>query len=161
MATGIFILLVQRLWDGSVGKYFLSWDPWRCLAWVRRKTEINPHQPIRRIYRNLRLSLIQQARQKRFWGCFNPTVNGSLCHSPKHTKKPKVVLEKSHFSFSVSLLDSLLWDDLYGLSWNSRNWKKWGKISQFLNEITLSRPKRIFFLWKIIYIELLLLSQIS
>lgn len=67
------------------------------------------------------VSLIQQARQKRFWGCFNPTVNGSLCHSPKHTKNPKVVLEKSHFSFSVSLLDSLLWDDLYGLSWNSRN----------------------------------------
>lgn len=43
----------------------------------------------------------------------------TLQNTPK--KPQKLVLEKSHFSFSVSLLDSLLWDELYGLSWNSRN----------------------------------------
>lgn len=55
---------------------------------------------------------------------FNPAVNGFWCHSPKYTKNPKLELEKSHFSFSVLLLDALLWDELYGLSWNSKKCKK-------------------------------------
>lgn len=120
--------------------------PWRCWAWVRRNTEINPHQPIRRICRNLEVVPSSTNQKNTILGMLQPNSHWVLVPLSKFTK---TCAGKISFFFLWSLLDSLLWDELYGLSWNCRNWKKWGKISQILNAVTLSRPKRVFFSGKL------------
>lgn len=129
---------------------FSLWDPWRCWGWVRRKTGIIPYQPIRRICRNLEFVPLSTRQKKTILGMLQPNSQWVLVPLSKIHQKTKTSVGKNfNFSFSVLLLEFLLWDELYGLSWNSRNWKKWGKRSQILNAITLSRPKRVFFSGKL------------
>lgn len=140
MATGIFILLVQRLWDGSVGKCFPS-GTHEDVGVGSEETEINPHQPIRRIFRILEVvpfSTNLKISEKYNFGDASTQQSMGACATLQNHQ---------NLCWKNLIFLSLLWDELYG--WNSRNWKKWGKISQILNAVTLSRPKRVFFSGKL------------
>lgn len=104
----------------------------------KKKTEINPHQPIRGTWR------LFLSQTKIILGIIQPNSQWVLQNTPK---KPKLCWKNLIF------LSLFHWDDLYRLSWNSRRWKNWGKKSQILNAMNLSRPKRIFISGKIIYIR--------
>lgn len=110
MATSIFILLVRCLVRWSRREISSLPRPAKVLGSGQKKNKIHPCPPVK----NHKMQEFgwcpshNRQKKRQFWGCCDPTGHGSLCHSLKHTKKPKKQMrtdnlcwKKSHFPFCI------------------------------------------------------------
>lgn len=116
---------------------FSLWDPWRCWGWVRRNRNKSPPANKKNIQDSGGCPFLNKPEKYNFGDASTQQAMGPCATLQNH----------QNLCWKNLIFLSLLWDELYG--WNSRNWKKWGKISQILNAVTLSRPKRVFFSGKL------------